>query len=141
VWLLWKEGGDMFNDDPRFPPIDPNARDLGARVMVGLFQYLFEDANGITSNDLSRFTAFFNPNGGVFDAQDWSLITNRAVPEKLFVSQVDKYWGQVPYTDNNGRIVDRWWDNKETTPCGGCYKSFSVKLPYLNKIDYFGYLP
>jgi hypothetical protein len=122
AWLLMMEGGPLFNVNTT------GSVNEAIRAMVGLFQYLFDDADGITPQDLSRFTAFFNPkqrDGGVFGADDWALIQTK--PADLFYKKgVNKYWDWGPYYHNN-RVVDRWWSSTERILATGQFKIWEAK--------------
>jgi hypothetical protein len=137
IILLMLEGGTLLNH-----LTNDKFGEQGVRIMVGLFAYLFTDDNGITLNDLSRFTAFFDPmssqNG--FTAEGWEKLTNSSNIIELFQEKVDRYWGSGPYL-HQGHIVDRWWKDDEQHPCTQCITVLKVDIPIDDTTIIFGYIP
>ena len=145
AWLLWQEGGLLYNN--LVVQANPWSKVEKARqAIVGLIAYLFSD--GITSQDLSTFTAFFNPDsGGAFTAKDWSELMTSPAPPIDYANEVDKYWGQGPLMAGN-RIVDHWWTSTEARQCTQCDVEFSLIIPKMENYGYpngatfyFGYKP
>ena len=141
--MLWQEGGLLYNDQV----VQANGWakiDRARQAMVGLMAYLFND--GITSQDLSTFTAFFNPDsGGSFTAKDWAELMTSPAPPIDYANEVEKYWDKGPVMAGH-RVVDHWWTSTESRQCTQCNISFSLVIPrtpaYSNgAILSFGYLP
>jgi RHS repeat-associated protein len=146
IFLLWREGGALYN------PITQHAKEnvggkaaKGGEIMVRLFKYIFSD--GITKNDLSRFTGFFDPKAGSgFNMEDWEFLVSAkyAYYHTVFKGYVDEHWNKGPYM-KDGHVVDRFWDSKESYPCSGCNEVHKVYIPPLGENKsywfYFGYLP
>ena len=134
--LLIGEGVGLLNVTSN-PEAD---RVNGLKAMIGLMVYLFTDADGITAQDLSTFTAFFNPirdSSGAwtqadrdryqvgFDDYTWSIA----------ISKVDDYWYAGPlYRDDH--MVNKWWDNTENF---SYVVVFYVNIPVQNQVLFFGY--
>ena len=141
TWLLEHEGGSLRNSQTK--QYEPNGDKWlqGIHVMVGQFSHLFGDGN-ITPEELSTFTAFFNPNrGDTFDSDDWRQLTTR--PASFWRDDVNKYWASGLVYHSNGRAIDRWWDTKADVASGycstGCITVFSVYIPIEDKTIHFGY--
>ena len=141
AFLLWKEGGTFYN----FDLYSGNQSDMAGRIMAGYFNYLFEDNNGITAYELSKFTAFFNPKlGTAFNSSDWNTLVGGPSPNSNFVTAVDTYYSKGPVIEN-GYIVSRWWDTTESFPCSACTVYTSIDLVDQTRRTlgtfYFGYIP
>jgi RHS repeat-associated protein len=141
TWLLEHEGGSLRN--PQTKQYEPNGDKWlrGIHVMVGLFSHLFGDGS-ITPEELSTFTAFFNPNRkDTFDSDDWHQLTTR--PASYWRDDVERYWAGGLVYHSNGRAIDRWWDTKADVASGycstGCVNVFSVYIPIEDKTVHFGY--
>jgi hypothetical protein len=147
AWLLWQEGGLLYNG----VVINANSSNsivLARQAIIGFMESLFKD--GMSAEDLSKFTPFFNPDsGGAFTPNDWRELNTPPPSTKSldYSTEVDKYWDLGPVRDTNDRVIDHWWTNTESNPCSQCTIVFSITVPAgvpdfpSGGSFYFGYLP
>jgi len=116
--LLFYQEGSILLDDPYAQELMVKAIKfkLSSESFMGQHDVMFT-GDGVTMEDLSFFTPFFNPksDGANFSDADWAELTTK--PKPVFFELVDKWYADphYPICGLNGEVVDHWWTGGEPT--------------------------
>ncbi|MCB9431188.1 MAG: hypothetical protein H6668_04305 [Ardenticatenaceae bacterium] len=133
AWLLMEEGSTLQWDDHLL-------------FMARIIRYRLRNG-GLTVENLSGFTAFFNPDGGSeFSANDWSLLVLNG-PGERYTSAIKEAYSMKNYEplDVNGKLVLWWWKESEAKGVSNGYlvngvqpKTIVAHNPLILENFYFG---